>query len=754
MGRRRNASPVRAAAAAAAMPVPGLQVPPAAVVPTTAAALPAEAGSTGIALLLGLMILLAPALGVPNEEMLQDTLKSIVVAFFSLGAAVAFFWELRRQATPLRWHAGVWLPLLLCAYALGSMAWSQVYLAGVEAIRWFLFALIAWLTLNTFSRERMAGLALAVHAGAVVASTWAVLQFLVDFGFFPQGPNPASTFINRNFFAEFAVCTLPFSMLLLGRARRSGPAALLALSNGWVITAILMTGTRAALIALWLQLLVLWPLAAWLYRDRLGWRGWARPARWGVLGLLLATVLGLGSLPTGNPKIVEEGRGNTALARAFTRTASIRPGDESLGVRMVMWRATGRMIAARPLSGVGAGAWENDVPLYQPDDAQLETDYYVHNEFLQLVAEYGLVGWLFLAGLVAWLLRALRDTLRNQDEVARAEAPWRAVLLSSLLALFVVSNVGFAWRMASTGALFALCLGALAASDARMGLGGRLGAQALPWRPSRSLACAVAAALALALAAWISQQAAECERKLVRATRMALTITASGRPNDPQWAPMKTEMLRLVHEGVDINRHYRKITPIVADELARWGDWKDAIPLWESVISSRPYIVAIMTNIARGYLSEGQVDRAAEFLARAKAIHPEAPSVLSLEVLVLSRQGRDAEALARAREVMAQGVADFDLLNAVYLLSRKQGDLATAEKALQTRLARWPYQVLPGLLELAQLQAGPLGKPDAAVATWRQALARLPARERDRVLSQVPAALRPQVESQASLPDR
>ena len=43
-------------------------------------------------------------------------------------------------------------------------------------------------------------------------------------------------------------------------------------------------------------------------------------------------------------------------------------------------------------AGLGAGAWENRIPLYQADGAQLETDYYVHNEFLQLVAEYGLVG--------------------------------------------------------------------------------------------------------------------------------------------------------------------------------------------------------------------------------------------------------------------------------------------------------------------------------------------------------------------------
>src|SRR6185295_17882576 len=96
--------------------------------------------------------------------------------------------------------------------------------------------------------------------GALVAALWAALQFWVGFGWFPQGPNPGSTFVNRNFYAEFVVCTLPFGMLLLARARTSAAVCLLAASNGFVITTILMTGTRGALLALWLLLLVLFPL--------------------------------------------------------------------------------------------------------------------------------------------------------------------------------------------------------------------------------------------------------------------------------------------------------------------------------------------------------------------------------------------------------------------------------------------------------------------------------------------------------------
>ena len=85
-------------------------------------------------------------------------------------------------------------------------------------------------------------------------------------------------------------------------------------------------------------------------------------------------------------------------------------------------------------------------------------------------------------------------------------------------------------------------------------------------------------------------------------------------------------MLQLVREGVAINPHYRKITPMVADELARWGDWANAVWIWESVLSSRPRIVAILTNVARGYAAMGQPDRARAYLMRAQRLAPDAPA--------------------------------------------------------------------------------------------------------------------------------
>jgi O-antigen ligase len=723
-------------------------VTPEAAVPGGLPSEPARDG--GAAALLALTIFLAPALGVPGEEMLQDTLKSTIGSFGALFAAALFFWTQRARRTPLRWHAVVWLPLLLCAYALGSMAWSHRYLGAVEAIRWFVFALIVWLGLNTFTRDRLTALAAGIHAGAVVASVWAMLQFWAGLDLFPQGPQPASTFINRNFFAEFAICSLPFSALLLARARTSGGITLLAASNGLVLTAILMTGTRSALIALWLQLLLVWPLIVWRCRAVLPCARWSLGLRVLAPAVALGVVLLLGVIPTSNPKILEEGHGATPLARAFVRTESIGPADPSLNLRLVMWRATMTMVRANPLAGVGAGAWESEVPRYQAEGSQLETDYYVHNEPLQLVAEYGIVGWIFLLALAGYLLAAAWRSWRAEGELADAERPWRATLLCSLLALMIVCNIGFPWRLAATGALFALCLGGLAASDARLGFAHRLLARPLPWTPLVAHATLAATAACLVLAVVITERAAEAERDLVRAARMALSITQSGRPNDPQFAEARREMLRLVREGIAINSHYRKVTPMVADELARWGDWKNATWIWESVLGSRPYVVAILSNAARGYSSMGRNDLAAAYLERARQLQPRAPAVRSLEVIMLARMGNEDRARVLAKEALDAGVADYDLVNTYFILAWRAKDYALARQLMLRRISQWPDSRSRGLLQLGVLAAEE-GKADEALEFFRQGLAAASDADRPALAQQVPqpfrdrlAATRPQ----------
>ncbi len=699
-------------------------------------ALPLEIGrGDWTAIILALMLFFTPALGVPNELMLQDTLKSIIVAFMSLGAALILFWRQRNRRDAMRWHFVMWLPLLLCAYALGSMAWAHTYLAGVEAIRWFVFALIVWLVLNSFSRERLPMLAWGIHLGALAVCLLGAAQFWFDVKFIPQGPNPAATFVNRNFAAEFICTTLAFSAWLILRERRMSVLVFLAATTSFHFVYLMMCGTRSALIASYISIAFI-AIFAWKFRSLLAFKAWDSSQRIVVPAVMLAVLLGLGFIPSGNSS--PEFKGQTPFERVIKRTAAIQAGDGTLGVRLVMWKASWTMIQARPFSGVGAGTWEADIPLYQAEGSQLETDYYVHNEIIQVVAEYGVAGWLFLLGLIVYCLRSAWLALRARTDPELQEGLVRAMALTSLLALMVVSNIGFPWRLATTGVMFAVCLGVLAACDARQGMRQWLGAKRLAWSPGASQTAVIATMVCLGLAGYISYKAAECEQKIVQAVKMALSISASGEPNSPRFDKTKREMLKLAREGIEINPHYRKITPMLGDELAKWGDWKNAVWVWESVLGSRPYVAAIASNIARGHLALGQMDKSFEFLQKAKRVQPKAVSVRSLEVILLSRTGKEAQALDLTRQAYAEKSMDVDLMNSAYILAVRASDFKFAIEALTYRNQAVPTQAVDGWIKIAGVYERYLADEANAVSAYRKAYEA--GGKNASVLAQIPAA--------------
>ena len=149
--------------------------------------------------------------------------------------------------------------------------------------------------------------------------------------------------------------------------------------------------------------------------------------------------------------------------------------DPSLNVRMVMWRATLKR-SARGRSRRGAGAWESEIPLYQAEARGWKPTTCTTNSCSWSPS----TAWSAGVPVAAVRLSAAGGVaqLAGCGAEAEAERPWRAVFLCSLLALWWSATSAFR-RMAATGALFAVCLGGLAGSDARLGFAGGC-ARALP----------------------------------------------------------------------------------------------------------------------------------------------------------------------------------------------------------------------------------------------------------------------------------
>jgi O-antigen ligase len=657
--------------------------------------------------------------------MLQDTLKSMLLAFGVLGSALCLLWQQARHPEKLHWHGLMYIPLILLAYALGSMGWSHAYLAGVEAVRWFILALLLWVGMNALRQSSHTRLLLwGLHGGAVAASIWAALQFWWDFDLFPQVADPASSFANRNFFAEYAVCVVPFSAYLLATLRRPGWLVTMALSLAFNLVALMMTGTRSALIAL---LLVVAVMAVVLvrYGRQLALAEWGRRQQ-ALVGLALVMgVAGLGSIPTGNQRVIQEKTGVTALERSALRAWSVTrktsfEGGSSFSMRTIMWRASLRMLVAHPLSGVGAGAWEEQLPLYQDKALTREIDFYAHNDLLQLLSEYGLlVGGAALALLLGQLLLAAGQTwqLAGQN---RQEAPLRAVTLASLLALLVVGNAGFPLHMASTCALLAAGLALLAASDIRLGRWGHGQASTLGW-PPRWNRIMLGLVLAVTLVAvYIAQRAVMAERRIIHAIHIGNTLRYK---HVAPLADRQAEMAKTIRQGIALNPHYRKLVNIAADDLAMSGDFATALWIFESLVASRPHIPDAWANMVLITLRMKESAKAEAALAQLKRLEPDSPRTRALEVQVLAQTDREAEAAHLLHGYLLQGRHEYDLLQAGYSLGTKLGDLQLATESLQLLIGGWPAEAMTAYLHLGQLYANaPLADPAQALASFKAGL--------------------------------
>lgn len=699
--------------------------------------------------ILTLTMFLTPAAGVPSELMLQDTLKSAIVSFGVLIAALVFFWQQRHRTEPLLWHGMVWLPVVLMLYALGSMVWSHTYLAGVEAIRWFILSLLMWLGLNTLTRQNLPLLLWGIHGGAVVASMWAAAQFWFDLSLFPQAAAPASTFVNRNFFAEFAVSVLPFSVYLLASLRQSRWLPLMALSVAFNGVALLMTGTRSALLAL-LVLLPVMIVILMRYRRFLAFAQWQKPYQVLVGLVLVASVFGLGSIPSGNPQILQAGVGTSALERSFLRAVSMTQGKEyterSFSVRSQMWMATARMMINNPWRGVGAGAWEVQIPRYQRIDTVLETDYYAHNEFLQLLSEYGLlVGGLGAAFFLAYLLKTATTTcqlpVRDQPK-----APSRVFTLASLLVMLIVSNAGFPWHLAGCGALLAIGLGFLAASDARIRptelrplVRTLHPVQPVKAMPAMALCC-------LVLAGYITWQAWQAERKLVQAIHLGAFLGRTLPLPAPTEAQRKAAMLESLREGIAINPHYRQFTAIAAEKLAASGDHANAAWVLETVTASRPHVAALWYGLAINYAQMGQHDQATAALQQVQRLKPDSIETLTLNVILLSKADQDDQAIALVNDLLDAKKIDFELLQTSYALGLKTHNPALAIRALTLFNQTWPQHAADTYFRLGSVYAN-LSEPDdvKALAAFQQGLAAVAANEKSNFIKQIPERFRSQM---------
>ncbi len=262
-------------------------------------------------------------------------------------------------------------------------------------------------------------------------------------------------FVNRNHFAGFLEMGSGLAGgLLIGRgARREWLAvygsALLLMCAGLVVSA-----SRGGVLALMAELVFLIVIAAPGSSNK-GKQG-ALLRTVGALLLAAATIIGSIFLV-----------GSEGLVANFTQlekeagSAAANPNDSfERYSRRDIWGASWRLIKDHPVMGVGLGAFQFAYTRYDPSSGSQRVEQ-AHNDYLQILADAGLLGGLLALAFVVLLFVRGFTALNTRDQQRRA------IVLGALTGCFAIavhSFVEFNLQVTANAQLF-LALAALATSD-------------------------------------------------------------------------------------------------------------------------------------------------------------------------------------------------------------------------------------------------------------------------------------------------
>ncbi len=329
-----------------------------------------------------------------------------------------------------------WLPA-----SVHSPSTVEALLAGV--CLWGAFALAA--TLRRSDAARLAWVAALLGAVMAALALWQRLE-----------PKPfpvfeyTGLFVSENHFAAFANLVFPVALGLasacgieaLRTGRTSSPAGLAYLAAALLAAAIFASGSRAGVGVLLVSLL-LWLAVQWRLRT-------VHPFLFLPLGRLrrAALVLLLAGLCIG---------GATGVIREWRSWDQI--GSE-VSFRGLILHDTFAMWRARPLWGVGPGAFEAAHPYYQSGELGPVSVRHAHCEPAQFLAEWGVGGLALLAAACLWSLRKLG----RRREPDRNSQPWHLPMAAGfaigLAALGLHSLVDFPFRALPISLLAAAAAGA------------------------------------------------------------------------------------------------------------------------------------------------------------------------------------------------------------------------------------------------------------------------------------------------------
>jgi O-antigen ligase len=315
----------------------------------------------------------------------------------------------------------------------------------VSAIHFFaLFLLLAVMLVLLDSARRIRRLAVVITVFGFAYSFYAILQSVLSplkiYGLYEAGA-PFGSFVNRHNFAAYMemAMALPLGLVFVGSISKD-KRLLYVTAISLMGVALLLSGSRGGLVAFVAEIIFLVLLTT-------GTRSKARLGlKLGLAGLLLAAIIG-GAIFVG---------GETSLTRV-AETAATQ--DVTTG-RSNIWSVTLRVIASNMPFGVGFGALGVAYTRFDSMSG-LERVEQAHNDYLQVLADAGLVGLLIGAFFLWQLYRLGRDSMKIGNTYRKGIA---FGALAGIFAILVHSVFDFVLHTTAISVLFLTLVAMLTAS--------------------------------------------------------------------------------------------------------------------------------------------------------------------------------------------------------------------------------------------------------------------------------------------------
>jgi O-antigen ligase len=318
---------------------------------------------------------------------------------------------------------------------------------------------------NCFSaRRQMSGLAHFLVIYGLALALFALIQHFTWNGRFywlrpTEVASPFGPFANHNHFAGYMEMLIPVPIaLILTRAVSTELRWLYGFAAIVMGVATITSLSRGGMISLAASMLFLVVASARLAfrneRSRRRGRPLFRLVSQGLAVAAIVGVIGAGVVWIGADPVI----------RRVTQGQSAGQGREAetfFSSRGWVWRDTISMIRANPFLGVGLGAYDTAFSIYTQSDGTLRVPQ-AHNDYLQIVADSGIVGGLLALWFLIVVFRAIFRGLRAEDPLLAALALGSG---AGLFGILVHSIFDFNLQVPSNALLFLL----LTAVSSRIG---------------------------------------------------------------------------------------------------------------------------------------------------------------------------------------------------------------------------------------------------------------------------------------------